>query len=337
MSRIIIGIHGLGNKAPKRILKKWWKNAIKEGLAAIGYPRFSFRFELVYWAHVLHPEPLNPNESNPDSPYFLHYPYIPARNYRRYYPNKLKSKVLRLLERQMDKILLNKDMSINFSAITDLIIRRYFKDLDVYFSQHAIGTRNAERLAKDVIREQLIKILRKHRRKEILLIAHSMGSIIAYDVLTLKGTNLRINTLVTIGSPLGLPVIISKIYYEQHQQYSKKVRICTPETVEKHWYNFSDPDDKVALDPTLNDDYQENNFHVRAVDVVVQNNYEKNGHRNPHNAFGYLRTPELAEVLHVFLEEGKPKFICRWIRQFNWWIYAKIQTTKQRIKKMRSQ
>ena len=31
MAKVIIGIHGLGNKPPKDILEKWWKLSIEEG------------------------------------------------------------------------------------------------------------------------------------------------------------------------------------------------------------------------------------------------------------------------------------------------------------------
>lgn len=328
MSRIIIGIHGLGNKAPRNVLKKWWKKSIREGLMAIGQPRFCFKFELVYWAHVLHPEPFDPDERDPASPRYLEHPYQPAPRYKKPAPNRLKTKVMQIVEKQLDSLLLNKDMSINFSAITDLIIRRYFNDLDIYYSQRAVTVQDSERLAKEVIREQLLRILEKYRHHEILLIAHSMGSIIAYDVLTLKETKISINTLVTIGSPLGLPIIISKIYYEQYGKYAHAVRVRTPETVRKHWYNFSDLDDKVALDPTLSDDYEPNTRGIRAVDVIIHNDYEYKGERNPHSSHGYLRTPEVAEVVHAFLNEGTPHFLCRWLNRLNQWLFATIRKLK---------
>ena len=36
MKKIIIGVHGLGNKPPADVLEKWWAASIQEGLAAIG-------------------------------------------------------------------------------------------------------------------------------------------------------------------------------------------------------------------------------------------------------------------------------------------------------------
>ena len=127
MSKIIIGIHGLGNKPPKKILKQWWKQAIQEGLRSIGHPRLFFKFEMVYWAHILHPEPLNPKEKDKESPLFVEEPYIPADKSTPKEPEKWREKVLNFLERQMEKVLLNEDMSINFSSITDFIFLLIFR------------------------------------------------------------------------------------------------------------------------------------------------------------------------------------------------------------------
>ena len=56
MRKIIIGIHGLGNKPPEDLLKIWWKKAIREGLKAIGHPRYFFKFELDVFESILDKE-----------------------------------------------------------------------------------------------------------------------------------------------------------------------------------------------------------------------------------------------------------------------------------------
>jgi len=43
-SKIIIGIHGLGNKPPKTILEKWWRQAIEDGLKFNKYSETKFDF-----------------------------------------------------------------------------------------------------------------------------------------------------------------------------------------------------------------------------------------------------------------------------------------------------
>jgi len=309
MSKIIIGIHGLGNKPPKKLLKKWWKKSIQEGLSSIGHPRFFLKVELVYWANFLHPVPLNSNIKDEKDPAYLKEPYMPADKFETKKTSKLRQKLLDYLEKQMDKIFLKNDLSINFSSVSDMIIRRFFTDLDSYYSQTYITFNGKERLVKDIIREQLAQILRKHKHKKILLIGHSMGSIIAYDVLTYKVPQIKIDTFVTIGSPLGLPIIMSKIASEQKQQLVKTVKLSTPENVTRDWFNLSDLSDRVAINYNLGDDYDQNLNHVQAIDKVVYNNYEHDGKRNPHKIYGYLRTPEMAEIIHNFLNQDRNKFV----------------------------
>ena len=211
MSKIILGIHGLGNKPPKRLLERWWKNALKEGLRGIGRPRRFVRFRLVYWAHCLHPQPLDPKVRDKKNPLCITNPYIPARHGKKKRPTAFRKKVLDYIRRQLRKIMINDDLSINYAAVTDLIIRRYFRDLDIYYTQQCNDRHKCLRPAKEVIREELARMLRKYRRRDILLIGHSMGSIIAYDVLTRSVPDVPIHTLVTMGSPLGLPPIMIKI------------------------------------------------------------------------------------------------------------------------------
>jgi pimeloyl-ACP methyl ester carboxylesterase len=210
--------------------------------------------------------------------------------------------MLDVLEKEMDNIFLNDDLTFNFEAITDQIIRRFFEDLDAYYTKTMKDNRKNERPVKELIREELARVLQRHRHKRILLIAHSMGSIIAYDVLSQGIPDIEVDTLVTIGSPLGIPIIIRKIHAERHDR-SLEIKPRTPESITRTWYNFSDLDDKVVLDYTLADDYRKNSKGIQAVDQVVFNDYEIDGERNPHNSYGYLRTPEMSDVLDHFLSE----------------------------------
>ena len=69
--KVIIGIHGMGNKPPETVLKKWWLDSMYEGLRANGYPEHKFRFELVYWAHHMHPFSYDPNLIDEQDPLYL--------------------------------------------------------------------------------------------------------------------------------------------------------------------------------------------------------------------------------------------------------------------------
>jgi len=307
MSKVIIGIHGMGNKPTKELLGKWWQDALEEGLRAIGHPRRLSQFTLVYWANLLHPRPLDPEVRDKKNPLYLDSPYIPAGKATEKKPN-IRKRVLDYIERQLYKIILNKDLSINYASVTDLVLRRYFRDLGIYYSKQCLD-RQKEAMCpvQDVMRGELASVLRKYRKKDILLIAHSMGSIIAYDVLTQSVPDIPLHTLVTMGSPLGVPAVMLKILSEQRKKPQKHITVKTPENIVGTWYNFSDPRDKVATDYNLSDDYKENSRHVRAIDVIVHNDYEYEGKQNPHSVYGYLRTPEMARAVYNFLHYRKPK------------------------------
>jgi hypothetical protein len=307
VSKIIIGIHGLGNKVSDVVLENWWRTAIQEGLRASGHPRPRLKFKLVYWADILHETPLDPEETDEDSPLFVKDPYVPLKEIHKREPRGLSEKLIGYLEKQIQKGYLNKDLSINYTSITDLIIHHFFRDLDVYYCKTCVTHDKSEAPAKDVIRKQFGQVLKKNQRKDILLIAHSMGSIIAFDTLTTGAIpDINIDTFVTIGSPLGLPAVMVKILAEQQIDYKKDLKIKTPENITKNWYNFFDPDDRVSLNRELAANYMENSRHIRPIDQVVHNDYGYKGKTNPHQAYGYLRTPQLTQVIHDFLSQGKP-------------------------------
>ncbi|MCP4155365.1 MAG: alpha/beta hydrolase [bacterium] len=204
----------------------------------------------------------------------------------------------------------------------DWALGKLLKDLAFYYDEdQVIGNRAKPpepELALKVLRDELKNVILAHKGKEIMLIAHSMGSIIAYDVLRELGRppyeGIKIPYFVTIGSPLGLPHVKWKIIEER--KYAPVVR--TPTVVTKSWVNYADKKDAVAIDIHLNDDYGENKHKVRVIDDLVANDYftmvkgkkkdsedeepalvEKPNH---HKSYGYLRTPELSEHILEFLK-----------------------------------
>ena len=305
MSKVIIGIHGLGNKPSKKTLEEWWIKSILEGLEGIDKNKINFNFELIYWADVLNEKPLDETIIDREDPYYLEEKYNPAPGNLNPKEHRIRKKILGFLEKQMDKIFLNEDLSINYSFISDIIIHKYFKELEIYYTEECYDSENIKCAAKDIIRKRAVEVIRKYKKQEIMLIAHSMGSIIAYDVLTFILPEIKIDTFVTMGSPLGLPIIMSKIASEQNMKVHMKEKLKTPPGVKRNWYNFSDLEDKVAMNYNLEDDYNENALGVKATDIIVNNNYEINGERNPHKSYGYLRTTEFSKVLYEFLIRKK--------------------------------
>ncbi|MFQ5651969.1 MAG: esterase/lipase family protein [bacterium] len=306
MKRVIIGIHGIGNKPPQPLLRHWWQNAICEGVDKCGLSLKHFKFEMVYWAHYLYSQPQDIREKNPENELHVSNPYVPAKTkHNTARPGWVRKKILDLVEVMMDEAFMTENRIFNFDRIGDYVIRKKFRDLDLYYQQHNFDLDHVGQYTRNLIREALARILKKYRRKEILLISHSMGTIIAYDVLTQLVPELKIHTLVTLGSPLGLPTIMKKIYSEQQRDVKTEKQLPTPENIQHAWFNFSDLNDHIAMNYNLADDFKKNSRGVGPQDIVVVNDYEYNGRRNHHKSFGYLRTPELAKVVYEFLSGEK--------------------------------
>ena len=117
-----------------------------------------------------------------------------------------------------------------------------------------------------------------------------MGSIIALAVI-LRGTH-PIDTLITVGSPLGIKVVQKQIGATAAKRRSIPQRVA-------RWFNFSDPLDIVALDSDLKDDFPESGPR----DVSIQNEFRsKDGERNHHKSYGYLRNKKVGKPVAAFLK-----------------------------------
>jgi hypothetical protein len=311
MSRVVIGIHGLGNKPPFDLLAKWWKSSICEGLRHISKPHKFFKFHIVGWSDLLHDQPEDLTLTDNENPLYISEPYLQAISWAIPKSDTRRKKIQKFIEEQLEKLFINEDGSVNFSSITDIIIQRYFRDLDVYYSEQLLA--NTNELIRNAIRERLYDVLVKYQNDKIMLIAHSMGSIIAYDVLKNNEDKINIDVLATIGSPLGLPIITGKI----RKEHGTNAKVAVPNNIKKAWYNFSDLEDKVAINYDLADDYAPNKSGINIVDFEVYNNYEAHGKRNPHKAYGYLRTPQIAEKIDEFLMEDRNRMNTWFIRTFN--------------------
>ncbi len=278
-SCVIIGIHGLANKPEQRTLKKWWEMALSEGLERNqGRTSGGVTFDLCYWADIRYAEP----DDNPE-------PYVQAKGKDSLPKHKdgwFDAVTARLGDLADDPI----DWAKRYFGtdnLADAILRKKLPDLAAYYQDE--GQREA-------MRERFTETLKKHRDKRMMVIAHSMGSIIAYDVLRRMGrqdTNFRVDHLVTIGSPLGLAQV-------KHRIQEENDLIRTPSVVRK-WTNFADRRDLVATDSHLADDYAPNARDVKVKDDRVINTYtskeEGKGDPNYHKSYGYLRTPELSELV----------------------------------------
>ena len=280
---MVIGIHGLKNKPAKDLLARWWAMSLQEGLQRNHGLAAPLAFELVYWADIQYPAPIL--EAEIDNPYITADGQGPLLRYGGSARDKVRTIAGKWGGRTIDK---GKDL-IGLSEHVDHLLGIAFDDLRDYYRLPDVRNR---------VRDRLARALQRHEDKRVCLIAHSMGSIIAYDVLRmLEQRPPGIDHFVTIGSPLGLPIVTQHV----REEFSNTI---VPRQV-RQWTNLADPGDKVALDCSLSDDYRPTPGGIRVQDDLVHNGYvDRAGKNDQHNGYGYLRSPELSDVVRGFLAAG---------------------------------
>lgn len=312
MKKIVIGIHGIGNKPPAKMLHQWWLESIYEGLSKYHNVAPHFNFEMVYWADILHKSPLDPEENDRKKMTYMAEKYVaegfPAVNYK----VGFRQKAIDYLEKYYDKLIINRVLTSASETITELFIHLHMKDLESYYPSTYIENNGSRQLVREAIIERLISVLRKHKNKKIMLVAHSLGTVITYDALNKKIPDLEIDTLVTIGSPLGQKFVLDNYKKQKTNGSVNKLRV--PDNIKKHWYNLADLEDQVALKYRLSDLYEKNSNNLEVADILVKNNYSYNGKQNPHKSFGYLRTPEFAEIINAFITKRKTN-VFEWVKE----------------------
>ena len=153
------------------------------------------------------------------------------------------------------------------------LLRRLVPDAEAYFFDERKRARIQERM-----RTALTAV-----PGPAVVVSHSLGTVIAYDVLREPAlANREIPLLVTMGSPLG--------YSEIQDRVRQPLQVPAPVG---RWTNAADPGDVVAFDNTLNDDFHGG---MALIDLTVDNVSPLN-----HAAFGYLRAPAVRTTVSAAL------------------------------------
>ena len=308
MANVIIGIHGLANKPKRETLAKWWEEAIREGLLVnCGLSVASFDFEMVHWANLLYKNPQHEDEDFDFDELYLREPYYKAapgalREYRDGWRDRVRAELSDTVGSALDAV----RGRVGGDWLTDFVLRSKLKDLDFYWDEKRTlkDSSGNPGVAREVLQGELTATLHKHDGdgNDIMVIAHSMGSIIAYDVLRDLGhptPSVDVPYFVTIGCPLGLSLVKEHI-----EKFRWDDTVRTPSVVSKKWANFADPLDPVAVDNHLRGEYGENSRGVRVKDDLVSNDYKVEDKNNHHKPYGYLRTPEMSRLVKEFMESS---------------------------------
>lgn len=143
---------------------------------------------------------------------------------------------------------------------------------------------------------------------EVMLIGHSLGSVIAYDTLWelswVDGAAGRIDQFLTLGSPLGAHYVRRRLSGRGEngvRRYPANIR---------HWTNVSADGDVVALDRGLHHDFHHMLEWGLLEDLVdhrrgVQTLFRTAAGPNHHRCYGYFFNPLVARLITAWMR-GEP-------------------------------
>ncbi len=317
----IIMIHGLASKPPPEATHELWRNCLIENIrighrgvarALEAHPEV---FESAYWANVV------PHHVPDDAAYL----------------RKLRERVDAVIaERRAIKSRFHvgpgekvgsffKDRGLDLvkllaGALTvrDDVMTRFLRETELYVEDQYIA---------DQIRAPLEHALRRAWSAgcQPVVIAHSMGSFVAYDVLWrfahrktdgfARFNRKRVSIFATLGSPLGDSTVRDLLFASHHQRGSKR---RYPTNID-FWHNYACLGDVVAHHKNFADVFYEpmralglfpSGKSFRTIDYVdLHNPFVVVAHpgnrgrirRNPHKSYGYLVQPRLGSWLTDYL------------------------------------
>ncbi|MFW1985619.1 esterase/lipase family protein [Acinetobacter guillouiae] len=173
------------------------------------------------------------------------------------------------------------------SSFKDKVAKAIIKITSHYGKIHTWGLKNFAREAslylnnvkyRNEVKAKLLEKIEENQDEDVVLIGHSLGSVVCFDVMQNLDPKYKISRFITLGSPLGIPV-----FYNFFNNRNK------PLSLKGEWINFYDTDDFVAAYLLKNPPY--------TVQPEIQNIRAKTQYFQPHFIVGYLDDALVAQKI----------------------------------------
>ncbi|MGA9334212.1 MAG: S8 family peptidase [Rudaea sp.] len=269
----VVYIHGIGQQDPPAIAKANWDTAL--------FGQSMSDTAMAYWADIRHPPPQDNVRTRALAREDGALSGDDAQQFMTRLQRRIDSRVRVTLPAGANRTAVFSGL---FAGIGDALFgwlsKGFVKDTAAYFF---------DPVQRKAMQQRLIDVLDASADRSIVLVAHSQGTLIAYDVLRLlngrtpSGSKLDVALFVTLGSPLGIDEIQRKLTQP----------LLVPSGV-RAWANFADPFDPVALDKGLKGEFKGD---IEIHDTLVHNP----AFGNPHSAVGYLSTTQVRSCVYPVL------------------------------------
>jgi hypothetical protein len=273
-------IHGLDNKPASDVLLEIWRRKLAQN-DGLDFNDLGVTSAMVYWADALYPSP----DTNLAAYEAVESPELLAALERR---EELPAALVAGDERlqrlvaalgadaadtatdlspaEVQAIVLERVPMPEF--LRKRIMKKLARDVYLYFYNESFSARPGESVkVRDELRRRFVDHLKTARAKtdRLVVVSHSMGTIIAYDCLTSVPDCPPIDGLMTVGSPLGIDEV--QDFFDGWTRDNGFPRTKLP----GKWVNVFDRLDIVAgADPDLHSDYREHSADT-VVDVEEAN------------------------------------------------------------------
>ncbi len=304
----IVFVHGLDNKPAADYLHQLWKRKLEHD-GGIGLDTYDVPSYMNYWADVLYESPdtnLAAYESATGEIETIQAGALPVD--LQDLPHKSDARIKRLantLGVNLETVEKDQPTQTEIAAVREervpvpgwlrkRIMARFVRDAHHYFFNVEYSPRPSRSFrVRDELRRRFIECLKAGAdRRPLVVVSHSMGTIIAYDCLMHEPDCPVIEGLMTIGSPLGLDEV------QDFFPAWKRSDGFPSAKLHGSWVNVFDPLDVVAgADPHLANDFQQRGNLV--VEDVREDNWGTWRHSISKYLQGSLLRSHLARMIKV--------------------------------------
>lgn len=309
-------IHGIGNKPERDVLLEQWQVALLDD-DGLDLDDLAVTCSMAYWADFLYDRPASPgtaHEANQleleqsvdaedaDLTWLLEVPPEEREFVEQLGLRVGLAEVIPASQEAPDPIV--PGSALEAVPLPPWLKRRLMRvllrDVHHYLYDATFSPRRGDsfRIRRDV-RSRVLEAFHQAaaRPGPHVVVGHSLGSVIAYDMLTAVTDTPPIDALITVGSPLGISEVQSAFTPPWTARDGWPVR-CLPDGA---WCNVLDPLDPVCggLDRRIGPDFR------RAGDVAVTDITVHNRGSWRHSIAKYLGQARLREVLREVLLAGR--------------------------------